>query len=299
MHKWLSRLILAMWLAFPISASSAQSETHLSKVQVQLWPEYDQPSMLVIYDFEVDPDISLPARVDIRIPATANLIAVASLQNGGLVNAEFEGPVVKGETKAFAIIVKEPTSYHFEYYQPLVRNGVLREFDYLWPGDHAVDEFTIRVQQPLDTTLFSTDPLLIPSQDTIDGLTYYVSQPMKLNAGSQYALDVNYEKTSDALTMPATGIQSAAPLDENTLGRISASDYMPYVIAVAIALIAAGSLGYYYMSERIQRFNPRKNPRASADEVTRPGVHCHQCGQRARSGDRFCRICGTHLRAGS
>ena len=295
MRPWLCSLLVGIALFVPAS-TFAQSEIQLSRLQVQLWPEYDQPSMLVIYDFELAPGTSLPARVTFRIPADANLIAVAAERNGGLVNTEFEGPVIDGELKSFVIIAQESTGYHFEYYQPLIRNGDVREFDYFWPGDYAVDEFIIRVQQPLDTTTFSMDPALIPALDTIDDLTYYSSQPAALAAGADYALDLNYAKTSEALTRPVEAVQPAAPLDENTPGRISGSDYMPYVVVAALVLLGAGGLGYYYLSARIRRFNPHTDRRASSEGVTSPGVHCHQCGQRAHAGDRYCRVCGTRLR---
>jgi hypothetical protein len=294
MRAWLAGLVIGLALLFSTDAA-AQGEIRLSKLYVQLWPEYDQPSMLVIYDFQVSPETSLPARVTFAIPAESNLIAVAAESNGGLVNAEFEGPVVERDGRSFTIIVREPIVYHFEYYQPLARNGDVREFDYFWPGAYAVDEFVIRVQQPLDTTTFSLDPPLLPV-DTIDGLTYLGSQPMQLAAGTTYTLDVNYEKTSDALTDPADSVEPAAPLDEDTSGRISGRDYMPYVVLAVMILLIAGGLGYNYLSERIRRFNPRTDRSASAEGATSPGVHCHQCGQRAHSGDRFCRVCGTKLR---
>jgi hypothetical protein len=297
MRKWLSWLMLTLWFIYPVLAS-AQTEIHLSKLKVQLCPEFDQPSMLVLYDFEVTAATPLPARVTFRIPRAGNLIAVAAMQNGELVNPNFEGPSVNGDSKTFTLIVDSLTTYHFEYYQPLVRRGELRQFSYAWAGDYAVDEFTIRVQQPLDTTSFVTQPPLKPSVDSLDGLTYYVNQPINLPAGQRYVLDLEYAKTSDALTVPASTIQPSGSLDENTAGRITAGDYIPYLILVVGILLIMAGIGYYYMSGRIRRFKPRRL-RAAAPESRESDVYCHQCGQRARAGDRFCRVCGTRLRPGA
>jgi hypothetical protein len=304
MHRWLTRLILAIWLAFPTLAftgrpgEALQDEIQFGVLQVQLWPEYDQPSMLVIHDFELAPGTPLPARVSFEIPLNANLIAVAALQNGNLVNAKFEEPAAIKDVKVFTIIVESQTGHHFEYYQPLARSGSIREFMYTFKSDYAVDEFSLRVQQPLDTTALTTDPPLKPAQDMLDGLTYYANQPVSLPAGTPYSLELQYEKTSDALTVPSSSIQPSEPLDENITGRISAGDYWPYIIAVVGFLLIAGGAGYYYMTGRIQRFNPRRRarPRREAPVPAASEAYCHQCGQRAHSGDRFCRVCGTRLR---
>jgi hypothetical protein len=298
MQRWLTWILLAACLALSLPAgAAAQSDIRLTTLQVQLWPEYDQPSMLVIFDFEVAPETSLPARVEFEIPRNANLIAVAALQNGDLINARFEEPVTQDDAKLFAVIVESLTAHHFEYYQPLARSADTRQFSFRWDGRYAVDEFSLRVQQPLDTTTLTTDPPLKPSQDSLDGLTYFANQPQRLDAGTPYPLNLEYQKTSEALTVPPTSVEPSQPLGEETAGRISANDYWPYVAGVVGILLIAGGVGYYYMTQRIQRFNPRRRQRPRReDAAANSEVYCHQCGQRARAGDRFCRVCGTRLR---
>jgi hypothetical protein len=87
--------MMAILFIFP-SLAAAQTDITLTSVNVQLWPEYDQPSMLVIYDFELTPETTLPAKVDIRIPKDANITAVAFQDGSDLKNTEFSGPVEDG-----------------------------------------------------------------------------------------------------------------------------------------------------------------------------------------------------------
>src|SRR5574337_228779 len=97
MRKWLVIVLLLGVLTIPLSAD-AQGQVKLAGLEVQLWPEYDQPSMLLIYDFTLTESIGLPVNVAIRIPKDANLLAVASqTADGGLVNAEYEGPTTSGD----------------------------------------------------------------------------------------------------------------------------------------------------------------------------------------------------------
>lgn len=97
MRKLFVILMLGVMFVFP-SFVSAQNNVTISNMTVQLWPEYDQPSMLVIADFQVAANSTFPAALTFRIPQEANLIAVASLtSDGSFLNAIFDGPKADGE----------------------------------------------------------------------------------------------------------------------------------------------------------------------------------------------------------
>ena len=175
MSKWLFPLILVLLLAIP-SLASAQAETRLASLDVKLWPEYDQPGMLVIYDFQPAEGLTLPARLDFHLPADARVNAIAELRNGEFLNAASEGPVQQGEWQVLTVVADAVTVYRIEFYQPLTISGQQRQFSFLWYGDYAVDTFNLSVQQPVDTTNMVTDPPYEPKQET-DGLIYYSSGP--------------------------------------------------------------------------------------------------------------------------
>src|SRR5574340_302133 len=131
MRKWLTSLLLLTLFAFPTLAA-AQDEIRLEFVEVRLWPEYDQPGMLVIYDFQVDKSLQLPVSLEFRVPADASINAVASLQNGEFITSNFEGPGKQGEWNLITIPIESATIYRLEYYEPLTRSDSSRQFSYLW-----------------------------------------------------------------------------------------------------------------------------------------------------------------------
>lgn len=293
MRKWLSILLLGVFLIFP-SPTLAQSQITFDKVQVQLWPEYDQPSMLVIFDFTVSKNILLPAQVTFRLPKDANVIAVAFEKNGTLIDANSSPTKQEGEWQILTITVDAVTTYHFEYYEPISINGRTRKFSYLWAGDYAVKAFNVKVQEPVDTISLTSDPALEKTQE--NRATFYSSKPVSLTAGEQFTLKLRYEKSSDALTVPASQVQTA-PIDETTSGRIPLSSYLPYILGGVGGVLIVGGLLYYFLSNRERAQKPRRRTRAPSEtESGASTVHCHQCGTRAKPGDRFCRVCGTRLR---
>ena len=47
-------------------SASAQEEINLDTLQVDLWPEYDKPEMLVIYRIQLSEDVQLPTTLSFR-----------------------------------------------------------------------------------------------------------------------------------------------------------------------------------------------------------------------------------------
>ena len=96
------RSLLSMWktvwvipfvlMLFPGVVAAQSNEPTLTSAQVSLWPEYDKPSMLVIYRLTLPPQVSLPANLTVSIPSRVGKPnAVASRQaNGTLLNAQYD-----------------------------------------------------------------------------------------------------------------------------------------------------------------------------------------------------------------
>ena len=92
-------------MVFP-STAGAQGGTKLDSLNIELWSEYDQPTMLVINQFVVSQDTSLPASVTLRFPKDGNLVAVAVEKNGEFFNKDFTPPVEQGDWQTVTINVE-------------------------------------------------------------------------------------------------------------------------------------------------------------------------------------------------
>ena len=296
MRWWplLQTLLLLGLSALPTRAARAQAELRLATLEVQLWPEYDQPSMLVLYDFVAAEETTFPASLTFQIPAQANLIAVAVRQQDALLDAAYEGPVTQGEWQAFTVNVDSQATYRIEYYQPLAINGATRSFTYLWEGTFGVDAFTIEVLQPPDVTSFSSEPSLQAASQA-GGLPLHASEQMTLEAGDQFSLRLEYDKTSDALVVPPTGVQPASPVDADTPGRVSVQQVLPYLLAGSGLVVLSAGVIYYAFSGRRTLPRRRRRPRREHEEAPTAAVYCPQCGTRAQPADHFCRVCGARL----
>jgi hypothetical protein len=287
-------LVLAALLVLPATVR-AQDSINLETLNVRLLSEYDEPSMLVIVDFAVPSDTVLPTKVELRVPDSANITAVAYLSEDQLLNAEFAGPETDGTWQVITIFIKEYSTYHLEYYEPIPRDGTKRYFQYLWSGDYAVNNFRLEIQVPEDSTAVKSRPML-PFAPSGQFLSSRVTAN-DLKAGEIYQVNLQYSRTSDETVLSSSSqVTTAEPITQNTAGRITL-DSLPYILGGVGLLLILGAGYYFLQSKSVPVPKPRKRQPGRKD-VESANIYCHECGTRAHAEDRFCRVCGTKLRIG-
>lgn len=304
MRKWSVFVLLWGLVIFPSSAD-AQGGTQLQSVNIELWSEYDQPSVLVIEEFVVTENTTLPAQVTLRFHKDANLIAVAFNNGSQLVNAEFEGPKDHGNWQIVIVTVSSRDPHRIEYYQPLTQDGNKRTFSFEWLGDYSVKQFNLSALIPLDSTNINTSPVLSSESRLTNGLYLTEEQGFgKLRMGESYEFYIEYNRDSATVTnaTQAPDVQPSDPVGPDTPGRASV-DKLPWIIGgFGLALIAVILFLFSYwrsMQSEIRSaaaLAGSKLGRRRSKENGKVQAYCHECGTRAQTGDRFCRVCGSKLR---
>jgi hypothetical protein len=296
MPKWLLMTLLLGLLLVPTSAG-AQGETKMEEVNIELWSEYDQPSMLVIYEFVLAKETPLPAEVTLRFPKDGNLVAVAVQQNGELFNKNFTTPDKQGDWQTIKIRAETYEPHRIEYYQQLTMDGNIRKFNYQWFVDYYAKRFTVSILIPSDSTDLVTAPALETTGTTSNGLmTTGTLTRRDLRMMNSFQFELEYQRNATILTKPTAQVE-AAPVDENTPGRVSIAN-LPWVIGgFGLALIAIALFSYWRSTQsQSMESQPRRRRRQKPEGEEEGQAYCHECGARANSGDRFCRTCGSRLR---
>ncbi len=298
MRKWLI-LLVCLGLLIPAPVQAQESPTvKLDTLSVMLWAEYDQPSMLVIYNFTVTEDTTVPVRVDLRFPVDANITAVAYQSGGELLLAQSQSLASEDEQwQKIQVFVTERTTYHIEYYQPLTRDGEKRSFIYQWAGDYAVNELDVEVQVPGDSKGIKTDPVIpmMQSQFSFSG----GGRKTGLAQGETYQLKVEYSRSSETpLATPVSSqVEPLSPVDETTDGRATL-EKLPYVLGGFGILLIVAALVYFFRGQSAGARASRPRRRSRKEEQASIPSYCPECGTRSQPGDRFCRVCGSKLRSG-
>lgn len=314
----------------------AQGGIAVTRLDVELWPEYDRPAMLVIQRLRLAPGVSLPAELSLRIPATAgdpNAVA-ERLADGQLVNVSY-GREVEGEWSVLRFTASRP-ELQVEYYDPTLRTEETRRtYTYRWPGDVPAGEVVVSVQQPLGATDLRTEPAAAGRSSGQRGLVYHTVSLGGRGAGEAAEVRVEYEKDSDALTaeaMPATGTASGSKRESGSGSGASGSGtaaegnggvgqggipgtggdapLWPWIVGgLALGLLAGGILIRWRYASRAKAGSrsggpgeprPRRVAEADGGEGAADAGRAEAGAAGAIEGeeaDRFCTRCGAPARA--
>jgi hypothetical protein len=300
MRKWLVFVLLFGLMVFP-SPAGAEGAPKLDSLDIELWSEYDQHSMLVINQFVVSQDTTLPVPVTLRFPKDGNLVAVAIENNDGkLYTKNFAPPAEQGNWQTVTINVESYQPHRIEYYQPLTRAGNKREFKYQWFGDYYVKLLNLTILIPADSTDLITSPVVQSTSTSSDGLlTLGTVTKNEMKVMNSFQFDLQYQRTTTALTDPdaASQVQPSEPVGKNTPGRVSITN-LPWIIGgFGLALIIIALFSYWRSTQSSEEKPPRRRRRQNEPEATgEEQAYCHECGTRAHPGDRFCRTCGSRVR---
>lgn len=301
MQRLLLSLFLVVFFVFSPLSVSAQSEITIEKMQVRIWPEYDEPSVLVINNIFLAGDVKLPVRLNFFIPVHAGAphsVAVREL-DGQLYLLEYEMETV-GEWNQLTFTSPYPEIW-IEYYDPAItKEEALRSFEFNWVGEYSINDLQIEVQRPLTATAMSFKESMGSPQVGNDGLTYYFSNVGELKANTSVSLHVEYTKTDEILSSSvAAPVQPVTPLNiDEGVDNTSFVQILPFIVAgIGLVMLIFGVFWYLNKNkETATKPRQRHTPAKRSSQMEEDSIFCHRCGRRADEGDVFCRACGTKLK---
>ncbi|HID33966.1 MAG TPA: zinc ribbon domain-containing protein [Anaerolineae bacterium] len=305
-------LLVTLFLAFFLGSASAQEPVELQWLLIKFWPEYDDPSLLVI----IDGELATPgSELRIPLPADAELNAVATAESSGrlLVNDWREETTADG--KRILVFSPQFPVFRVEYYTPLAINGDQRIVDFELPAGYlSTNEANIEALLPPSSKDIELDPPADeqgPTQDEVHLFQRTVGE-VKDQAIRQ---KITYVNASGALTVPETASSSGALLQptpppaeetqDKTATGITGNPWILLLGVAALLLIVGGAVGLWLTretdeNEALPAASPApkiKRKKRSASTTIRASQsnldrYCRNCGREFGPDDRYCRYCG-------
>ena len=282
-------------------------------MEIDIWPEYDQPATLVIYRISFTSLTSFPAKVSFKIPSSAGdpySVAMKDL-DGLLYDLEYT-IVPDGNWNRIEFITSTP-DVQLEFYDPILHSSAANHtYSFRWISDYAINQLKVVVQKPKYAATMKIQPDFgegVVNED--DGLTYYTANVGSVDLSQTVSVNLSYLKTNNELsasTLPVRAV-SSTPQKTNTFKTLTAL-FKPVwenrSLLIAGGFLFAGILLFLIVlllssrrkSRQLDALEQKKgteNEKSRLNSSESREVYCHVCGKRARPGDVFCRACGSKL----
>ncbi|MFC1918009.1 zinc ribbon domain-containing protein [Chloroflexota bacterium] len=276
---------ILIFVAIPASgvfAQSANEPTGFKNVQLWIYPEYDDPRLLVMLEGQIV-GVQAPAEVRFLIPAKASMYSAGSKDAQGQYTGgppHREPSAIPGWDEISYELTTE--TFRVEYYDPIIIGQPDKTISYEFRWLYPISDINVTVQEPRSSSNFVVIP---QAQAFVDGagFTSYSYDYSDLDAEPPLQFEITYTKSD---------ISPSLSIEEK-----SASSPLPTIIILAIvAVFIVG--GFFWMRKprpktraarrQLSRTTGRKSPDANQVEAR----FCTQCGQPIEGSHRFCPNCG-------
>jgi len=284
-------------------SAALQAQPTIQNFTISVWPEYDHPGVLVIFNGRMDAT-DLPTAAVFPVPERARFALVAG-STDTTANRMIPIEIQDGTTgKEIRFPVVQP-EFHVEFYfNPFQEGSAHRHYAYDFTSNLAIDSLIVLLQQPMTAQGFEAEiPVDQQLQDN-HGIIYYQSRYENIIPGKSIHVEAQYENPQGQLTtevlqsqMGGTQGTNGGNPEQAAGGSSGPSIWLMFVV---VALVA-GALFFITKS--------RSKPAAeaaggagtdasgTADTEQSPAEQsgqqfCIHCGEAIPKGAKFCTQCG-------
>jgi hypothetical protein len=282
--------------------ATAETNDRLANLQINVWPEYDDTRVLVMYDGELADATNLPRDISLFIPSTASLSAEAYVDaNGSFINIP-DKPTTQDTGDGFtSVTVKLPAAkFHLEYYYNPLQGSPDKTMEFVYKAAQPAENVQLEIQQPLKADNFSTDPATQVKTTDAHSFTFYIFNYASLDVGQTQRIKISYTKTDpnpSIASIPQPASASASALADTQQALPFSSLLAPVLIAVALALMALGGFAWWSRGRNAMEPAPARTDNARRRQPRQGATgFCVQCGRGLEADDVFCPRCGTRRR---
>lgn len=292
----LSLCALAAFLLGAPALASAQTTDRISKLDILVWPEFDDPRVLVQYDGELSTTGAYPREVAFYIPSGASLAATAYADESNQLFNTDPAKVTDAGNGFSRVTFSIPKShFHVEFYHDAIKGTPDKSLDFVYKAVLPSEQVRLEVQQPLKAENFATDPVAALQSDGMHDFKYHIFNYPSLASDQLLEVKVTYTKTD-----PNPSLQNVVPPETAPATAPEAAAGDPNQVYILAGIGVAFALGLLALWMWFSRRQPRfalalgNGGSGTSRKGEKPGGgFCGQCGYGLRASDNFCPRCGT------
>lgn len=285
-------LLILFALLLPGTGGTQDKVAALDELTIELWPDYDRASVLVLLTGTLPPNTLLPATVALPLPETAQVNAVARIDSS---DGKMKDDIFSSRSSSQITFGTPDLRFRLEYYLPYVVNDNQRTFDFSWLADLSVDRLLLKVQQPTSASSLSTKPATTDVTRDEDGFTYHAFPAQPVPAGQSFSVHVAYtmpgaQLSAESLAPSSTGVEE--PGSPSTF-KTGAGINWPAVAVVGGGIIIVMVFVWRIATYRAAATQPEPVPQPTKGKEQSRSKFCRNCGKPMGEDDKFCSKCGS------
>ncbi|MCF7802732.1 MAG: zinc ribbon domain-containing protein [Candidatus Marinimicrobia bacterium] len=284
-------------------ANMGFAQAPIQNFLISVWPEYDHPGVLVIFNGEVN-EADLPMEVSFPIPEQSRFALVAG-STDTTANSMIPVPIEDGENGKQITFSAVKPSFHVEfYYNPFQEGNAHRHYSYDFATNHPIDSLIVDLQQPLAAQNFQPEIQTDHQMEDSHGIKYHRAHYMGVAAGEQVHIEAHYDNPQGEMTnnllqsqMGEGGGQMGGGMQGGTgqaSGRSGESNNSLWII-IGLVLVILAVL--YYVTTSGKERTPREESAAVPEQGGEPQSVEPADKQQASGDTRYCIHCGSQIPA--
>lgn len=141
-----------------LGTGGSTKDLSIGRMKVSIMPEYDDPSVLAIYDGKFEEVSSYPIKTSFLIPKGSVISDACSLSHEGQHFCQLYKTINRGNHDEVSLLLPYPNFYLSFHTPQLDVKLEKKEIDYQIKANHPIKTMEIDIQQPLRSAAFNISP---------------------------------------------------------------------------------------------------------------------------------------------
>lgn len=292
--RLITALACSIWL-IAAPALAATGPNALTGLKVSYWPEYDKPSVLVIYRGKVT-STTLPATVRLLLPKGALVAATSTVDSNGqfVYDEAWASHKTKtvGDLQELTFETANP-DFQAEVYFMSLGNEKQRKLPLFFAAPANIDSLQVEIQEPQRSSNFSIEPAT-KDVSAGDNFQYHNYTYDNVPAGRELTFNVAYEKSDSNPSVDSQQGTVSTPASRGSLTVILLT--IAGIIAIAIAATVwrfrtVAAKNKRPVAKPVKKKVKQQNQKKQANAANK-SKFCTDCGEALKDKNSFCPGCG-------
>ena len=207
-------LFFIVIIAITIAGNANADPLAIGRMRVMIWPEYDDPGALVVYDGRFSDPTAFPAKSRFFVPKDIVISDACSLSPGGQHFCQLFKMSDKGAWNEVELWLPFPNFYLSFHLPHTDMTTAERTLDYRLKANHPIKTMEVDIQQPLRSSHFSVLPAA-SGESIKKGFHHFSDTLHDIAKGDERVFKIRYSKKD---VKPSIDIKYASMTGPKTWG---------------------------------------------------------------------------------